>query len=71
MIRALNLKPAANRPIRILSHVNFYEGDDADIVLRELIQDNFTGPVTLNLSAGQVRSIRWEQKIHPSPNFVV
>ena len=70
-IHATNLKPIPVRPVRILAQINFYEGGDTDIILHELIQANFTGPVTLNLSAGQVRSIKWEEKIRPTPNFVV
>jgi hypothetical protein len=70
-IHAINFKPTATRPVRILAHVHFYEGGDADVILHELIHANFTGPVTLNLSAGQVRSIKWEEKIRPSPSPVL
>lgn len=61
-LRCLNAKPMEPKPIRILAHVHYYEGHDSEQVLRDLLTQRFTGPITLHVSSGRVASIEWRQK---------
>jgi hypothetical protein len=57
---------AADKTIRTLGTVRFYEGPNVDEMLRTLMTNRFTGPIRLNVSTGRVISIEWREKVVPT-----
>jgi hypothetical protein len=65
-LRCLNTHSMDSKPTRVLAHVHYYEGHDSEQVLRDLLTQRFTGPVTLNISSGRVASLEWREKVRPN-----